>query len=181
MQIKFELTKASIQNAINEIKKYQESLQGKMEIFINRLLDEGIKMAYSQVNSEYNGMIAFEKDGAGFSISSDADVTAISRALVGRDLKMKQGKRQGETVLYSPLYGSEFGSGWLAYVLDDIGGVGQGTFPGQIHATDIGGWWYKDENGESVHTYGEAPTHPMHNAMLEMIMQVDSIAREVFS
>ena len=75
---------------------------------------------------------------------------------------------------------AEFGSGWLSEVLFNVSGVGQGTFPGQIHAFDEKGWYWTTEDGVKHHSIGEKPTHPMHNAMNEMIRDVEKIAVEVF-
>ena len=77
---------------------------------------------------------------------------------------------------------AEFGSGKLAKVLFDIGGVGRGTFPGQTHAFDDEGWSWKEIGTDRWHhSVGVEPTHPMYNAYIHMLEQIDAIAQEVFT
>lgn len=175
MKINLELSQRSIKDAIRQVEEYEEKLHGRMGDFVQELAEVGIAMAYQRMNgSKYDGMVKFYylKD------TSDSENT-VSGNLIGENTK---------TIPYgdahvSPIAMSEFGSGWLAYVLYDFGlNVGQGTFPGQTHAEDVGGWWYIDpDTGERVHTFGESPTYPMYNAYLEMLQEVDSVAQRVFS
>ena len=79
---------------------------------------------------------------------------------------------------------AEFGSGWFAEVLFDdvpLNKVGQGTFPGQKHAFQPGGWSYQGLNGEWYHSKGFKPSHPMYHAQLAIYDQMIAIAKEVFS
>ena len=85
-----------------------------------------------------------------------------------------------KTVQVDPLLMSEFGSGWLADNLWDMGGVGQGTFPGQKHASDPDGWYWTDVTGVEHHSIGEPPSYPMHTADLRMIEVAPEIAKGVF-
>lgn len=169
-------TKNSIANAKREIEAYKESLKRKTEELVSRLMDVGIESGIAN-SGMYKGMIVFRKD-----ISSGEDVNGVLIATDGqkiiREWKYQGGIRQAEV---SPLLMSEFGSGWLAKVLDNVDGVGQGTFPGQTHAFDRDGWWWETPDGEKHHSYGEKPTYPMHSAVLAMMFEVDRIAKEVFN
>ena len=80
----------------------------------------------------------------------------------------------------SPLLMSEFGSGWLAEVLYDIQGVGQGTFPHQKHAFDEEGWNWTTPDGVTHHSMGEPPQPTMFSAIVEMQNSIEEVAREVF-
>lgn len=192
MRIDIELSNKSINDAIRQIEQYQKKIKERMKIFVDRLLDVGIRVAEAQPNREYRGKILFDKDinegisgisGKGIlSVETDGDTIegvfiAKDKETVTRTWKYKGGVKSVEV---SPLLMSEFGSGWLAVVLDNVAGVGQGTFPGQIHATDPDGWYWTDENGRH-HSIGEAPTFPVHSAMLAMLQEADGIARAVFS
>lgn len=174
MRLDISLNQKDVSRAIGELKKYRDSLQTKNEIFVNRLLDLGIKVAEKHTG-KYTGYISFEKEVSG----KGRYVVGI---LKGIDTKpfiswwyYKGGKKVVEV---SGLLMSEFGSGWLSEVLFDVPGVGQGTFPGQTHATDKQ-WYWTDDKGIHV-SRGEVPTHPMYSAEMQMINQIYSIAREVF-
>lgn len=60
-------------------------------------------------------------------------------------------------------------------------GLGVGTFPGQIHAFQSEGWMYWDEKAQEWrHTYGVKATMPLYNADIEIIQNIEKIAKEVF-
>ena len=174
-------TKGSIDKAIKELETYQNEFHKKVALFKERLLEEvGVKTAYENAG-EYGSYIIFEaKD-------TDAKVSF----LVGKDgqkivkewyASKKNGLEHKNVRSYeiSPLLMAEFGSGFLAKVLDDVSGVGQGTMPGQKHAFDPEGWAWYDENGIKHKSEGEAPTFPMHAASMAMLMEADRVAKEVF-
>lgn len=169
----------SIKNAIKELEEYKMSIRKKNELFVSRLIDEGIKIA--QRNVGYGKYISvtkeLENDGArtiGFLIAKDTKKIHAEWDYYG----------QKKTAELSPLLLAEFGSATLAEVLFDISGVGQGTFPGQKHAGETM-WWYKewkdDHTGEWRQGFGVTPTHPMYMADMEMLQRLEEIAREVFA
>ncbi len=80
----------------------------------------------------------------------------------------------------SPMLMLEFGSGMQAENPANIPGVGTGTFPGQTHAENPGGWWYMDLDGVWHHSNGVSARMPMYFAGKEMRAKIVSIAREVF-
>ena len=178
MKLNLTLSSKSISHAIGELKQYKDSLAIKNETFVRRLLDEGISVA-EQNTGGYGKYIQFYKEGkggirtVGFLIAKDTPI-------------MVEWDHYGtkKTAKLSPLLMAEFGSAKLAEVLFAISGVGQGTFPGQTHAFDEGGWnykeWQEDHKGKWHHSVGVAPTHPMYHADMEMIQKIDEIAREVF-
>lgn len=165
----------SINGAIDELNKYRSALRSKSEELVSRLLDEGIKVAYQHVG-KYTGYVEFTKD-----VQGGTEVVGI---LTGKDTqpfistwKVKGGEKTAEV---SGLLMSEFGSGWLANVIWNVSGVGQGTFPGQTHAFDKR-WYWTDLNGVTHSSKGEAPQYPMYFADMTMLSQIDMIAREVFN
>lgn len=80
----------------------------------------------------------------------------------------------------SPMLMLEFGSGLKAENPANIPGVGTGTFPGQTHAENPGGWWYMDLDGVWHHSNGVSARMPMYFAGKEMRAKIVSIVREVF-
>ena len=174
-------TKGSIDKAVKELKAYEKQLNWKLSEFIRRLMDLCIETA-KENSGQYKGYIRFQKEV----VVSDDGVEGLLIATDGKRLirewytsKSKSQKRSYEV---SPLLLAEFGSGWLATVLDNVSGVGQGTMPHSYgHAADDDGWYWYDEDGIKHHSIGEVPTFPMHTALLAMQFDVDRIAKEVFS
>ena len=80
----------------------------------------------------------------------------------------------------SPMLMLEFGSGLKAENPANIPGAGTGTFPGQTHAENPGGWWYMDLDGVWHHSNGVSARMPMYFAGKEMREKIVSIARVVF-
>lgn len=165
----------SINKVIDELEKYRLSLQAKSEELVNRLLDEGIKVAYQHVG-KFSGYVEFTKD-----VQGGQQCIGI---LTGKDSQpfistwmVKDGEKSVEV---SGILMSEFGSGWLSNVIWNVSGVGQGTFPDQKHAYDPQGWYWTDTNGVKHHSIGEEPHYPMYFADMTMLSSIDKIAREVF-
>ena len=173
-----ELNSKSIKKALKYMDGYKLRVKQKSTLLVGRLLDEGIKVAY-QHTGRYTGYVEFTKDIQ----SGDKQCIGI---LIGKDTKpfistwiLKDGTRKQAQV--SGILMSEFGSGWLANVIWSVPGVGQGTFPGQVHAENPNGWFWTDTAGKEHHSIGEVPYYPMYNAEMAMLKQIDSIAKEVFN
>ena len=160
--INIELSKKSIQAAIREIEAYKRSIDQKTKLFIEKMAEAGYNVA-------------------------DATLMAVSE------------EEKGSTVIQSPQWESdncmvikmsgdkflfvEFGAG-IAFSnpqnpkAQDMG-MGLGTYPGQTHAYQEEGWWYR-EDGVLKKSRGNAPYMPMYKAGVEIRRQVENIAREVF-
>jgi len=168
-------TPGSIQKAIEELQSYKFSLKTKAYTLVDRLLAIGIRVA-EENSGEYKGLIFYEPF-----ISNEFDCVGF---LIAQDKQkiVREWYRGGQLVSaeVSPLLMAEFGSGWFAEVLFALSGVGQGTFPGQIHAFDENGWTWTTKDGVRHYSMGETPTHPMHNASMALINNVVEVAREVF-
>ena len=178
MKLSLTLNSRSINHAIGELKRYRDDLPIKTEVFVRKLIDAGISVA-EQNTGGFGKYITFTKEGKGGLRTVGFLVAESTPITVEWDNK---GERK--TAQLSPLLFAEFGSGKLAEVLFAISGVGQGTFPGQTHANDPGGWsykeWQSDHKGKWHHSVGYAPTHPMYKADMEMLQKAEEIAREVF-
>ena len=182
--IKFKLNTESINNAINELKKYRDSLPGKCQEFVDRLVSMGISVA-SMNTGDYTNYIEFSKEVNPEKYGATAIMKASSENIVRRWLT-KEGVMEAEV---SPILMAEFGSGNYA---SNAGsgqpnaslamqlGMGQGTFPGQTHAFDEE-WHWLDLSGEWHSSSGEIPTMPVFKAFLEMENDVKMVAKEVFN
>lgn len=174
MKINIKLDTRSTKAAIRNLRRYQKEFDAKCSLAVSKLIDEGISTAKLNCG-EYGEYISFYK-----AISDSRGKVVGTLMAVGTPLQRLQ---NGEVVEANPVFLAEFGSGWNAKVLDKIEGatVGQGTFPNQRFAFDPRGWWYTDyDTGESVHSYGESPTFPMHSASIAMIYAIDKVLKEVF-
>lgn len=68
-------------------------------------------------------------------------------------------------------------------------GYGPGTFPGKGHWNDPRGWWFPNsavsaQSGTTdayTHSYGNPPAAAMWNAEQDVLKEIETVAREVFS
>jgi len=188
-RITFTLSQKSIQQAMKELKAYRDSLPVKCETFVSRLAEIGISAARANVNPEYGNYITFHSEiDSPSKYGCKGLLIATQTGLVRRQWRTIGNATGIETADVSPLLMAEFGSGarasdasgqknasWAAEV-----GAGRGTFPGQEHAFDEGGWYWMDLDGEWHHSSGETPTMPMWNAYDQMFQSIANIAKEVF-
>lgn len=157
------LDTSQIKNLIEELNSYQKSLNEKCVLLTNRLATQGIKV----INIEYG--------------SGNGDSSREHQAWYEPQNDMIRGKIvvQGEDILFI-----EFGSGirfnHSPHPKAHEFGYGVGTYPGQTHAYDPNGWYYR-ENGILHHSLGTEATMPLYKAMQEMCEKVEEIAKEVFS
>ena len=165
----------SIQNAINELNKYNSDLTKKCEQFVKELADVGINVG-RQNCGPYTNYIVFSKQVNPSKYGCTAIFCATNTGMITAEWQTKDGIK---TAYVNPILMEEFGSGWYAEDMFDSGVGGQGTFPGQTHAFDSQ-WSWKDLNGELHSSRGEKPYHPMFNAYNEMFYQIRTIARRVF-
>ena len=164
--IKCNLSGKSIRNAIKELKNYENNLQRKNQIFVQKLADVGILVIRETMES-----IPTEEKGSYYTET----INNSNGDLVGAAIRLT-----GDKVLFL-----EFSAGVTygtdAYPLPSGSEYGIGTYPGQTHAYDPNGWWYIDENGEKHHSYGNRAYMPMYHAEEAIILAIRSIAKEVFS
>ena len=172
--------KGSLQAAIDELEAYRKKLVDREQVFCQRLADIGVNAAMmtlafkGQGDSDRNASfdINFEVDGqtvyCRLSVTSTPTYSADGR-------------------VYYPHLGWEFGTGnyfnaGMKSPNPEAGkaGLGPGTFPEQTHVPDPGWWYYRDENGEAVRSYGTQATMPMYTAVVEIIQSIETIAKEVY-
>ena len=167
----------SIARMIDYLEDYKKTLKEQCLQFCNELADLGIKTALvSTVGNELADYVVFSKELVS---QNDSECTMI---MFGRDIGHVFGDGIDAAEI-SPILMLEYGSGSNGVpfrIVDDLA-VGQGTFPGQKHAFDPNGWWYKSKRDNAWHhSYGEHPQYPMQHAYDLMQTQVNSIARRIF-
>lgn len=165
MIINVELSQSSISKAIEKLKKYRDSLKLKNELFLRRLAETGIAVIDARI-AEAEGDSDKSHDVT-FKVHSYGDYSQGTLTLMGNDILFIE---FGSGIHYNssnPEHASKFG-------------YGVGTYPGQTHAFDPEGWWYRDSTGVAQHSYGTQATMPMLSASRAMILTVRQIAREVY-
>lgn len=174
-KISFGLSVKEVQNAIQEIKEYQNSLTEKCEELCRRLSAEGIAIAQAHIGSS----------GFGKYIRLSSEITpetAGCKAIFFMEDSQKivskwQNQDGVQSKEISPALMLEFGAGLLAQNPANIPGVGTGTYG--THGNEPG-WWYMDLEGKWHYATGVSPKMPMYNAGKELKDKVVEIAREVF-
>ena len=163
--IQMELSASSIRNAIKQLEDYKKSVNDKNQLFVERLallgipvIQEAISFAQGDSNPNVEKEIVLDFDGD------------VAKAVL---------KISGQDVLFF-----EFGSG-IHYNPTNVPhaekfGYGVGTYPGQKHAFDPEGWFYRDSVGDLHHSYGTEATMPMLKASNQIIRNIRKIAREVY-
>lgn len=181
MVIETRLNSADVRKAADEVRQFGRDFQTKVHQVLQRLADKGINTAQTTIGN-FGKFVTFSKQTAGDGVVVVAQETNV---IVARWL------RKGEEVeaVVSPLLMAEFGAGSHAVIwegltsntdtLPDGRKIGRGTFPEQTHAFQSS-WWYMDLNKQWHQASGINPTRPLHNAVLEIITQIESTAREVF-
>lgn len=180
MVISGKLTSWDLKRMADELRQYGTDLQTKLRLFVSRLADKGIQAALNANYGSYASYIVFSKE-------TESNGTVI----VARETSLLTADWLGhEDVEISPLLMTEFGAGNYAVYWENSDGmenrrlsdgtpIGRGSFPNQKNAFKDH-WLYRDTEGYLHISRGFYPTRPMHHAVIEIITQVESTAREVF-
>lgn len=160
-------TPGSLNKAIEELEKLKESLKTKSDIFIEKLLMTGIPVIDERIASA-NG----DSDRSHYThikIRSFGDYTQATLTVEGKDIVFIE---FGAGIHFNTSAGSSpHPKGVeLGYTIGSYG-YGQG-------AKDF--WFYTADTGESIMSYGTEATMPMHEAEMEIIRNIQKIAKEVF-
>ncbi len=177
-KISFNLSVASIRAAQQEIQKYQQDLSRKCETLCKRLTEEGIRVAQAYIGgSGFGKYIRVASEITPEQAGYRAVLYMEDTSKIVSEWQTLEGVKRATV---SPMLMLEFGSGLKAENPANIPGAGTGTFPGQTHAENPGGWWYMDLDGVWHHSNGVSARMPMYFAGKEMRAKIVSIAREVF-
>lgn len=176
-KISFGLSAREVQNAIKEIKSYQNDLNRKCEELCRRLTAEGIVIAQSHIGSSgFGKYIHLGSEITPQQAGCKAIFYMEDTAKIQSEWRTTEGVQSSEI---SPSLMLCFGSGLKAENPAGIGGVGAGTFPGGKHGNEPG-WYYMDLEGNWHYSTGISPKMPMYYAGKELREKVVAIAREVF-
>ena len=176
-KVSFGLSVKEVQDAIKELKAYQNSLTGKCEELCRRLSAEGIVIAQAHIGSSGFGKyvrlsseISPEKAGCKAILIMEDSQKIVSKWQNQDGVQSKE---------ISPALMLEFGAGLPAKDKNpaNVPGVGTGTYG--THGNESG-WWYMDLDGVWHYSTGVSPKMPMYNAGKELKDKVVEIAREVF-
>ena len=185
---KMNLTTRSIDNLIDELNDYSNSLDDKVKIFVDRLLEIGVKTAENVPgipgtfgSHKMENYVSFYKE-----LDVEKDGCHGVMLGVGETFDVTWGERGEKSGSINALLSLEFGTAALAVPKTTKFGAtgGKGTNSRYGHQDDAE-WYFaigKDENGmiwkkaTAIH-----PTHPMMKASDEMLRQIKKVAKEVFS
>ena len=168
--------KGELQNAIDALEDYRKRLVDKETLFCQRLAEIGVTAATAKLSTGEGD----SSRAASFSIDFVADGERVSCTLsiTSTPNILEDGR------IYYPHLGWEFAAG-IYYNNGNIHpkahelGMGVGTFPDQRNAL-YDHWWYRDEGGNLHFSRGTQATMPMHTAVVEMIQNIETIAKEVY-
>jgi hypothetical protein len=148
--------KASVNEALKQIRRYKRDFEKKEREFIRRVAELGVSVAQTGFSQAvYDG----DKDVTVALIKTDSGYSIVA---------------SGETVGFI-----EFGTGIRNREWNNVGmsytPPRHGTY-GKGRGANPKGWYYAPGH----HTYGHVPAEAMRNARDEMVVKVIQIAREVF-
>jgi len=156
-----------LRSLARQIHNYRAGIESANDRFVRRLAEEGFDIAQMSIQS--SGHYDRDKPIGTLDIISDESGKVSSCRLVF----------SGEQVLFV-----EFGAGFYYNTKEnpwsDTYGYGVGTYPGQTHANDPGGWSYHGNDDKWHHTRGTEATMPMYNASVDMRSKIIKIAKEVY-
>lgn len=155
------ISEATIEAAVQELRRYAEWVERKESEFIAKLAERGKSVASVKfAGAQYDGV-----NDVSVRVDNTGSVAVIYA--------------EGEAVAFI-----EFGSGLIGYGHPDAGkhGLGPGTWStdeelgGKGHWDDPNGWYYK--HGKKSH--GNPPAMAMVAARNAMVEELTTIAKEVF-
>ena len=172
---KSDLSISGLNDLKRQLLQYKNELPMKCEKLVSRLLQSGVAVSQSRISESPLGKY----------VTITTNISADKIGCKGILLAKGAVKEQEGYAPFSILLAIEFGSG-IHYnptpnPLSSEMGYGVGTFPGQIHAMEPGGWYFwSEEKQQWIHSYGVKATMPMYSADMEIIQNVIKIAKEVF-
>ena len=172
---KADLSVNGIESLKSQLLQYKDSLPIKCEKLVSRLLKSGVEVSHTNLSESPLGKY----------VTVTTNISADNMGCKGILLAKGAVKEQEGYAPFSILLAIEFGSGVhfnpTPNPLSAEMGYGVGTFPGQVHAMEPGGWYFwSEEKQQWIHSYGVKATMPMYNADMEIIKNVVKFAKEVF-
>lgn len=172
--IRVQLSVESIEDAMQQLTEYRNSLTAKAAKIADRLSDIGFDVS--------SGILLGH-------IYTGETISSLNVTQVGPS---KWIISAGSTALLF----LEFGAGLVGHGHPKPGIYGPGTWSfgpgGKGHAFDPNGWWFQTDDPQLAirqtkggrmygHSHGNPPYMPMYQASVEMRRKIEQVAREVFS
>ena len=172
---KSDLSVNGIEAIKSQLLQYKDSLSIKCEKLVSRLLQSGVAVSQAKISESPLGKY----------VTVTTNISADKIGCKGILLAKGAVKEQEGYAPFSILLAIEFGSGVhfnpTPNPLSAEMGYGVGTFPGQVHAMEPGGWYFwSEEKQQWIHSYGVKATMPMYSADMQIIQNVVKTAKEVF-
>ena len=176
MKIKEDLSVNGIESLKRQLLQYKDSLPIKCEKLVSRLLQSGVAVCQAKISESPLGKY----------VTVTTNISADKMGCKGILLAKGTVKEQEGYEPFSILLAVEFGAGVHFNPTPNplIGSefpYGVGTFPGQVHAMEPGGWYFwSEEKQQWIHSYGVKATMPMYSADIEIMQNVVKVAKAVF-
>lgn len=173
-KIKMRLCTEDVERAIKELKRYEGRLVTRCNVFVGKLTEMGMTVAKAKIGEAPLGKYVR------LNVKYEHSKTGCKAILfaTGDTLNTPSGS-------INTLMMIEFGSGWKLNPVENPKasefGMGVGTYPNQTHAFDPNGWYYLGTDDKWHHSYGVKATMPMYNADVEILLNIQKIAKEVFN
>ena len=172
---KSDMSVNGIDSLIRELQKYKDDLPNKCKKLVSELLQSGVEVSKARISDSPLGKY----------VTVTTNLSSEKMGCKGILLAKGAVKEQDGYEPFSILLAIEFGSGVhfnpTPNPLSAEMGYGVGTFPGQVHAMEQGGWYFwSEEKQQWIHSYGVKATMPMYSADMEIIQNIVKVAKEVF-
>ena len=160
-----------------QLLQYKDSLPIKCEKLVSRLLQSGLAVSQARISESPLGKY----------VTVTTNISSDKMGCKGILLAKGAVKEQEGYAPFSILLAIELGSGIHCNptpnpLISSEFPYGVGTFPGQVHAMEPGGWYFwSEEKQQWIHSYGVKATMPMYSADMEIIQNVVKFAKEVFA
>lgn len=176
------LSMRSLENLQKDLQEYMDSLDGRIALFVEDLLDSGIKVAraYSENASHQMGQyITFEKKIESGNHSVKGILIARGDTLTSKWFRTDNNKKPQEVIGHiNSLLATEFGT--AAYALPPY----QGSNSQYGHSNETEWYFARSEKDGRLtdwqHATAIKPTRPLHNAYITMEQEIENAARRHF-
>lgn len=164
--ISFKLSADSVGSARERLSDIKKELTDKLLILNEKLADIGAEVVRVHVNDA----IGADDKNVDIDVQHDQNGDKVITTITVN----------GDNILFIE-YGSgiRFNNGnfhpWAHKY-----GYGVGTYPGQTHAFDPNGWYYR-KDGALHHSWGTKATMPVYNAYKTIQERITEVAKEVFN
>ena len=173
---KSDLSVSGLNDLKRQLLQYKDELPTKCEKLVSRLLQSGVAVSQTKISESPLGKY----------VTVTTNISSDKMGCKGILLAKGEVKEQEGYAPFSILLAIEFGAGAHFNptpnpIISSEFPYGVGTFPGETHAMEPGGWYFwSEEKQQWIHSYGVKATMPMYNADMEIIQNVVKFAKEVF-